>query len=70
MEQVFGFGADLALLLAVMGVVWTGNPVSLSPSFSIGGPDPNVQNLLGNALGLLGAYGPPLVWYGPCGNAC
>lgn len=48
-------GVDLALILATMGLVWTGNPVSLNPSFSIGGYDPSVQNLLGNALGLLGS---------------
>ena len=54
MNQVYGMSLELALLLAVMGTVWCGNPVSLSPSFSIGGPDPAVQNLLGNALGLLG----------------
>lgn len=45
---------DLALILGVMGTVWTGNPLSLSPSFSIGGP--GADNLLGNALGLLGMY--------------
>ncbi|PPJ54668.1 hypothetical protein CBER1_06012 [Cercospora berteroae] len=52
--SVVNMSVELALLLAVMGVVWTGNPVSLDPSFSIGGTTPEVQNLLGNALGLLG----------------
>lgn len=54
--SVVNMSVELALLLAVMGVVWTGNPVSLDPSFSIGGTTPEVQNLLGNALGLLGVF--------------
>ncbi|CAK4032224.1 Aromatic peroxygenase [Lecanosticta acicola] len=54
MNDVFGISLELAALLAVMGVVWTGNPVSLDPSFSIGGNTTEVQNLLGNLLGLLG----------------
>ncbi|KAJ9643196.1 hypothetical protein H2204_002091 [Knufia peltigerae] len=37
-----------------MGTVWTGNPLSLTPGFSIDGTSPRVQNLLGNLLGLLG----------------
>lgn len=41
-------------ILAIMGVVWTGNPLSLDPSFSIGGHDTGVNNLLGNLGGLLG----------------
>lgn len=45
---------ELSTILSVMGVVWTGNPLSLNPSFSIGGNDTRVQNLLGNVLGLLG----------------
>lgn len=56
MNDVYGISLELATLLAVMGVVWTGNPVSLDPSFSIGGNDTEVQNLLGNLLGLLGVY--------------
>lgn len=54
MNEVFGFSIELAALLAVMGVVWTGNPLSANPSFSIGGQDSRVQNLLGNLVGLLG----------------
>lgn len=34
--------------------MWTGNPLSLSPGFSIDGTSPKVENLLGNLLGLLG----------------
>lgn len=49
---VYGMGLDLALILGIMGTVWTGNPLSLDPGFSIGGPAS--PNLLGNALGLLG----------------
>lgn len=37
-----------------IGTVWTGNPLSLSPGFSIDGTSPRVQNLLGNLLGVLG----------------
>lgn len=53
---VYGMGVDLATVLAIMGTVWTGDPLSLDPSFSIGGPDPGVNNLLGNLGGLLGPY--------------
>lgn len=34
--------------------MWTGDPLSLTPGFSIDGTSPRVQNLLGNLLGLLG----------------
>lgn len=54
MMKVFGMHLDLALILGVMGTVWTGNPLSLSPGFSIGGP--GADNLLGNVLGLVGTY--------------
>lgn len=37
-----------------MGTVWTGDPLSLSPGFSIDGESDKVQNALGNLLGLLG----------------
>ncbi|KAF2838137.1 Cloroperoxidase [Patellaria atrata CBS 101060] len=53
-NQVYGMGVDLATILAVMGTVWAGNPLSLNPGFSIGGQTRKVQNLLGNLLGLLG----------------
>jgi hypothetical protein len=49
-------GTDLALILGVMGTVWTGNPLSLNPGFSIGGL--GADNLLGNVLGLVGKYSP------------
>lgn len=51
-----GMGLELALVLGVMGTVWTGNPLSLNPGFSIGGPPTGLvgQNLLGNLVGLLG----------------
>lgn len=45
---------DLATLLAVMGVVLVGNPLSLNPRFSIDGYTPKVNNILGNLGGLLG----------------
>lgn len=53
-DLVYGMGIDLATILAVMGTVWTGNPLSLEPSFSIGGVTPEVENLLGDLGGLLG----------------
>ncbi|KAJ4318177.1 hypothetical protein N0V94_004543 [Neodidymelliopsis sp. IMI 364377] len=53
---VFGMGTDLASILGVMGTVWTGNPLSLNPGFSIGGTvaSDNSDNILGNLLGLAG----------------
>lgn len=45
---------ELGGLLAVMGTVFVGNPLSLDPGFSIGGESTAVSNLLGNLLGLLG----------------
>ncbi|KAE8376828.1 Cloroperoxidase [Aspergillus bertholletiae] len=51
---VYGMGVDLAMVLGVMGTVWTGNPLSLDPSFSIGGRDTGVNNLLGDLGNLLG----------------
>ncbi|KAF2853377.1 Cloroperoxidase [Plenodomus tracheiphilus IPT5] len=51
-NRVYGMGIDLALILGIMGTVWTGNPLSLNPGFSIGGG--GNDNLLGNVLGLLG----------------
>ncbi|KAJ6031580.1 hypothetical protein N7540_002312 [Penicillium herquei] len=53
-NEVYGMGVDLATVLAIMGTVWTGNPLSLDPSFSIGGRDTGVNNLLDNLGGLLG----------------
>lgn len=49
-----GMGTELALVLGIMGTVWTGNPLSLDPGFSIGGPTAGTNNILGNLLGLLG----------------
>ncbi|KAA8575504.1 hypothetical protein EYC84_004655 [Monilinia fructicola] len=54
-EQVFGMGADLAVFLSIYGVVMDGNPISINPGWSIGGPPTQGQNLLGNLFGLLGA---------------
>ena len=47
-------GVDLGGVLAVMGTVFVGNPLSLDPGFSIGGESSAVSNLLGNVFGLLG----------------
>ncbi|OOQ83922.1 oxidase [Penicillium brasilianum] len=53
-NEVYGMGIDLATVLAIMGTVWTGDPLSLDPGFSIGGRDTGVNNILGNLGGLLG----------------
>jgi hypothetical protein len=47
-------GLDLGTSLAAMGTVWVGNPLSLNPGFSIGGPAESSSNILGNVLGLIG----------------
>jgi hypothetical protein len=49
-------GLDLAGALAIMGTVFVGNPLSLTPGFSIGGATGSVENLLGNVFGLLGKW--------------
>ncbi|KAJ5350648.1 hypothetical protein N7541_008375 [Penicillium brevicompactum] len=53
-NKVYGMGVDLATILAIMGTVWTGDPISLDPRFSIGGRDTGVNNLLNNLGGVLG----------------
>ncbi|KAK5130761.1 hypothetical protein LTR08_001706 [Meristemomyces frigidus] len=53
-NSVFGMGLDLATILATMGVVFAGAPVSLAPEFSIAGQDKAVDNLLNGVLGLTG----------------
>lgn len=59
-NEVLGMGIELATVLGVMGTVWTGNPLSLNPGFSIGGPNSETDNLLDNLGGLLGASSPPI----------
>lgn len=53
-----GMSAELATILGIMGTVWTGQPLSLTPGFSIGGP-PTTGGLLGTVGGLLGMLPPP-----------
>ncbi|KAG9494907.1 hypothetical protein J7337_013136 [Fusarium musae] len=53
-NQVYGMGVDLATILATMGTVFVGNPLSLDPGFSIGATASGSQNILGNLFGLLG----------------
>ncbi|RMZ66270.1 oxidase [Pyrenophora seminiperda CCB06] len=55
-NQVMGMGLELSLILGIMGTVWTGNPLSLDPGFSIGAPPTGLEgeNILGNVLGLVG----------------
>lgn len=47
-------GLDLGGILATMGTVWVGNPLSLTPGFSIGGYTSESENILDNLFGLLG----------------
>ena len=49
-------GADLGLVLSVMGTVWVGNPLSINPGFSIAGESPAVESLLGDLFGILGMF--------------
>ncbi|KAI3393294.1 hypothetical protein diail_4476 [Diaporthe ilicicola] len=57
-NTVFGMGIELTTVLAIMGTVGVGNPISLDPGFSIGGapPDEGIfsSNILGDLFGLLG----------------
>ena len=52
-NKVYGMALDLGTFLAIYGTVFDGNPLSLNPGFSIGGPTKASQNILGG-LGLLG----------------
>lgn len=60
LETVYGMGIELATLIAVMGTVYSGNPLSLEPGFSIGGESSKVGNILGDLFGLLGMKGSQL----------
>jgi hypothetical protein len=51
-SKVMGMGTELSLVLGIMGTVWTGNPLSLNPGFSIGGPSAS-SDLLGSLTGFL-----------------
>ncbi|KAM3088548.1 hypothetical protein ACMFMG_000184 [Clarireedia jacksonii] len=53
-NAVYGMGIELITVLAIMGTVGVGDPLSLNPGFSIGGYTPKVVNILGNLGGLLG----------------
>jgi len=53
-NEVYGFGLTAVGFFAAFGTVITGNPVSLTPGFSLGGESPASQNVLGNLVGLLG----------------
>ncbi|KAF5658678.1 oxidase [Fusarium heterosporum] len=53
-NKVYGMGIDLATILATMGTVFVGNPLSLNPGFSIGSTTSGSNNILGNLVGLLG----------------
>ncbi|KAG5659672.1 hypothetical protein KAF25_002231 [Fusarium avenaceum] len=52
-NEVYGMSLDLGGFLAVYGTVIDGNPLSLNPGYSIGGPSKFSQNILGGG-GILG----------------
>jgi hypothetical protein len=47
---VLGMGLDLTTLLAVVSTIGVGNPLSLTPGFSIGGPSAKVIGALTGGL--------------------
>lgn len=55
-NPVYGMSIELATVLAVMGTVGVGNPISLTPGFSIGGQPSKdsiySSSILGNLFGL------------------
>ena len=53
---MLGLGVDVASVLAILGTIEVGNPLSLNPGFSIGGQSSKDSNLLGNLLGLLSTW--------------
>ncbi|PGH09596.1 hypothetical protein AJ79_05652 [Helicocarpus griseus UAMH5409] len=53
-NDVYGMGIDLATILGVLGTVWVGNPISLKPGFSIGGPTNQSENILNDLFGIIG----------------
>lgn len=52
-KTVYGLGEDIATFLSVYGAIFDGNIISLDPGYSIEGPSPASQNILGG-LGILG----------------
>ncbi|PGH35241.1 hypothetical protein GX50_01937 [[Emmonsia] crescens] len=52
-NDVYGMGLGLATILGVLGTVGVGNPISLTPGFSIGGPTNQSENILHDLLGLI-----------------
>lgn len=52
-HKVYGMAIDLGGFLAVFGTVFDGSPFSTTPGYSIGGPTPDEQNILGG-LGVIG----------------
>jgi hypothetical protein len=53
-NSVFGMSVELATFLSALRTVFTGNPLSLNPSYSIFKSSPLVSNVLGNVLRLAG----------------
>ncbi|KAL8702424.1 MAG: hypothetical protein Q9201_004399 [Fulgogasparrea decipioides] len=57
-NQAYGMALDLGTFLAVYGTVFDGNPISLTPGYSIGGPSA-LGGLVGNILGGTGLLRTP-----------
>jgi hypothetical protein len=53
---VMGFGIDLGALLALFSTFEVGNPLSVTPGYSIGGVSAKVSPILGGLGGLFGNY--------------
>jgi len=49
-NKVLGMGIDLTTALSFLSTIQVGNPISLNPSFSIGGPSAKVTNVLLGSL--------------------
>ena len=58
-EAAYGMGLDIGTFLAVYGTAFDGNPLSLTPGYSIGGPtglEAVLGGLLGTPTGLSGSH--------------
>ncbi|KAI1858997.1 hypothetical protein JX265_004604 [Neoarthrinium moseri] len=53
-HEVYNMNIDLGTVLVTLALVFTGNPLSINPTFSIGGIDRRVNNIAGNLGGLIG----------------
>lgn len=60
MDTAYGMGDDLGTFLAIYGTAFDGDPLSLDPGYSIGGPAASEEilglGLLGTPAGLSGSH--------------